>query len=284
MLEGSRALDPLRLHAPAFHAALAEAAARVAAAVPAALRQSIEDRVETALSGGGGDAGAGHLAFVDQFVVYSPGIGESHRRAAAASLPSGVDLETFTRAVWVADQTARQRLALGRLFEPYAERPPAPPPLPAAPSLAAAIRGMHAAAMLLDAVDPVTTELVRLRCADYHHCRYCRSVRLVAAGAAGADEEFLDQVRDYEASSLSEARKAALRLADAYMTDHRRLTPEAVDELRSWFEPAQIVEILLDTSSFNLQKVHVSLGTDAPAAEDRLTPLAFDAAGHSVVG
>jgi hypothetical protein len=36
----------------------------------------------------------------------------------------------------------------------------------------------ESAVVLLDGVDPVTTEIVRLRCARYHDCRRCRSVRL----------------------------------------------------------------------------------------------------------
>ncbi len=36
--------------------------------------------------------------------------------------------------------------------------------------LAAALRGFAAAVVRLDALDPVTTELVRLRCARHHDC------------------------------------------------------------------------------------------------------------------
>ena len=37
--------------------------------------------------------------------------------------------------------------------------------------LDAAVDGLHAAAMRLHALDPVTTELVRLHCARYHDCK-----------------------------------------------------------------------------------------------------------------
>ena len=39
------------------------------------------------------------------------------------------------------------------------------------PGLATAVHEAHAAAMALSAVDAVTTELVRLRCAGYQDCR-----------------------------------------------------------------------------------------------------------------
>jgi hypothetical protein len=38
------------------------------------------------------------------------------------------------------------------------------------PELAAAFADAHAAAMRLDGLDRETTELVRLRCAEYHDC------------------------------------------------------------------------------------------------------------------
>ncbi len=37
--------------------------------------------------------------------------------------------------------------------------------------LRSALMKFSAAVVLLDTVDPVTTELVRLRCAGYHNCR-----------------------------------------------------------------------------------------------------------------
>ncbi len=53
---------------------------------------------------------------------------------------------------------------------------PAGPGLPYArargyrPELAAALNDLHAAAMTLSSLDPITTELVRLRCALLHDC------------------------------------------------------------------------------------------------------------------
>ena len=38
------------------------------------------------------------------------------------------------------------------------------------PALSTALREFAAAAVRNDAIDPVTTELVRLRCATYHDC------------------------------------------------------------------------------------------------------------------
>jgi hypothetical protein len=61
-----------------------------------------------------------------------------------------------------------------------ARRIPLPPPSPDGkrislgtayqPKLAAALDAYQDAVVLLAALDPVTTELVRLRCARYHDC------------------------------------------------------------------------------------------------------------------
>lgn len=277
-------LDPLRVHAPESYAAFTAAAAHVDAVLPAPLVADVALRVAAGLglpADAPGEA-AGHAPIVDQFVVYAPGIGESHRQQAAAALPAGVDLFTFLHAVYVADQTARQRLALGRLFAPSDAEPAEPEPLAPAADLPGAIRELHAAAMRLDRVDPVTTELLRLRAADYHRCRVCSAVRLTSAAEAGADETFLEQRRDFESSGLSAAHKAVLRLTDAYMTDPAGIAPEIGHGLRAHFDDGQVVELLLDVSAFNLQKVYVALEIDAPPREGGLA-LSFDDRGHSVI-
>jgi hypothetical protein len=46
-----------------------------------------------------------------------------------------------------------------------------PPATPGAVPLRRALRDWQAAVVRLAAVDPVTTELVRLRCASHHDCR-----------------------------------------------------------------------------------------------------------------
>ncbi len=47
---------------------------------------------------------------------------------------------------------------------------PAEPTAPVAPGLAAAIGAYQDAVVRLGGLDPVTTELVRLRCARQHQC------------------------------------------------------------------------------------------------------------------
>ena len=81
--------------------------------------------------------------------------------------------------------------------------------------LDAAMHDFERSVVRIKGVDPVTTELVRLRCARIHDCRRCRSVRDDAALEAGFDEALGAKIDDYEQSDLSPRHKAALRLADA---------------------------------------------------------------------
>ena len=74
----------------------------------------------------------------------------------------------------------------------------------------------------LDAVDPLTTEIVRLRGARINNCRICKSRRNVSAMARGADQSTFEQIDHYETSTLDEHHKVALRLTDAVSGIRRR--------------------------------------------------------------
>lgn len=149
--------------------------------------------------------------------------------------------------------------------------------------LEASVDALSAAAVRADAVDPLITELVRLRCAHVHDCRRCGALRLEEAAAAGLDEEMAAKVADYEASDLGPAAIAALRLCDAII-----LVPGAADaelraELAEHFTPAQVAELCLDVVKWSYQKVLVALRLEAPDWESTAT-LSFDADGAAVVG
>ena len=88
-----------------------------------------------------------------------------------------------------------------------------------------------------NSVDPMITELVRLRCAHYHDCRLCGSVRLVDAVRAGLDEQVVSTIDSYETSDFDPRWKAALRLTDAVIVDPTGVGPELAAQLRSFLEP-----------------------------------------------
>jgi hypothetical protein len=134
----------------------------------------------------------------------------------------------------------------------------------------------------LGAIDPFITEIVRLRCAQYHDCRLCGSVRLVAARELGLDEARVASIDHYEAAEFTAAQKAALRLADAVIIGPGAVDDGLRDELRRHFSDEQISELLFDVMKWSFQKALVSLRIDGPITGGA-GELVFDADGNPVV-
>lgn len=133
-------------------------------------------------------------------------------------------------------------------------------------------------------LDPVTTELVRLRCARQHDCRICQTLRLSDAAEAGVDDEVTAQIDHYETSNLSERHKTALRIVDAVIWRPTEISAALVEQAHTHFTADEIAELLVDITKWSTQKIHVTLGTDGA---DRLTVnergvayFAFDADGR----
>ena len=146
-----------------------------------------------------------------------------------------------------------------------------------------AIDAFSAAAVRASWVDSITTEVVRLRCARYHDCRLCQSLRFSDALASGLDETLADKVDDYERSDLDEKLKVALRLTDAVILDPRSISPELAAQLREHFIDEQIAELLHDIVKWSFQKVLVALRLDVPVREG-LSELSFDINGDPKIG
>ena len=141
-----------------------------------------------------------------------------------------------------------------------------------------AMQDFERAVVRLQGVDPVTTELVRLRCARTHDCRRCRSMRDDAALEAGFDERLGAKIDDYEHSDLSPRHKAALRLADAMILGGQ-IDPGLREELRQHFSESQIAELLLDVVKWSVQKGLVALRIEPEPNDGDLTRMAADPAG-----
>ena len=112
------------------------------------------------------------------------------------------------------------------------------------------------------ALDPLVTEAVRLRCARTHDCQICQTLRLADARAAGADAAFTDQIDLYERSELPERFKIALRVTDAFITRPDLLDPSIIDQAATTFSEGQLVELLLDITKWSTQKINVATSTD----------------------
>lgn len=153
------------------------------------------------------------------------------------------------------------------------------------PAIAAGLDAWQNAVMRLDALDPVTTEVVRLRCAANHDCRFCRTVRLAVDGARTVDEGTVDLVARREADSLTPPHAAAMRLADAMMTQPGCIDDELVEELHRHFDRDELLEMSLDVMKFSHQKIKVSLGLDEPMRPDgSLVDFTIDAEGRPAFG
>jgi len=88
------------------------------------------------------------------------------------------------------------------------------------------------------------------------------------------------KVNGYGATDLSDAHKAALRLADLLMTQPGEIDDSLVAELQGHFSRDQIIELTLDVMKWNYQKVAVALRVDVEVRPGELVDLNFDADGH----
>lgn len=215
----------------------------------------------------------------EQFVLDVAALGEAGRAVLRRHL--GDHATDVVRALFVVEYALRLELGSVALFGGPAI--PGPPSSPAA-GLREALAAYQEAVVRGRALDPVLTELVRLRCARTHDCRICRTLRLADARAAGADEALTDAVDAYEAGDLDERTRVALRVTDALITRPADLDPETVAAARALLNPEELAELCLDVSKWSTQKVHVALGTDGPERlpldERGVSWFGFDDAGR----
>ena len=225
----------------------------------------------------------GCVEFAEQFVLDVAGIGEPERDQLRRHAAEAADV---VRALFVVEYALRLELLSVRLFDGPAVAAPVQAARSADPSAAlrAALGDYQDAVVRGDALDPVLTELVRLRCARTHNCRICQTLRLADARDAGADDAVTAAVDRYEASDLDERTKAALRVTDALISLPTSLSPDAVTAARALLTPEELAELCLDVSKWSTQKVHVALGTDAadrlPVDEQGVSWFRFDSDGR----
>jgi alkylhydroperoxidase family enzyme len=135
----------------------------------------------------------------------------------------------------------------------------------------------------LRALDPVTSEVVRLRGAGQHNCRLCKSLREGAALDAGGSEGLYGDIERYETSEvLTHRQKAALRYVDALVWTPGDIGPGVIAGLREHFSDSQAVELTFDVMRNASNKIAVSLGGDAPRVEEGAERYLIDAEGRTV--
>jgi AhpD family alkylhydroperoxidase len=230
--------------------------------------------------------------FAEQFVIDVGGTTEEMRDGLTARF--GADgARALVTAIYVVEFTQRLQLIAARLLDGAFAAVPAGSSAAAdfaaadvvAANFAAAeaspaglLNAYQAAVVRGSALDPVTTELVRLRCARTHHCRICQTLRLADSRAAGVDEDMTAKVDFYERSDLPQRAKVALRVTDAFITRPGLLSDAVAGQARASFGPAELASLCLDITKWSTQKIKVALGTDGA---DRLVT---DADGVALFG
>jgi alkylhydroperoxidase family enzyme len=275
---------PWRSHSPQAFAAFdhVEALATTAAdptlldpvrsAVAAALDHPEElERTPVTHQAGDDPRAAACVAFAEQFVVDVSGITDAQRAALGAAV--GADTFTFVQALYVVDVFQRGRIALERVFG--ARYPPIG--VGTAGDLWEALEAFMRTVALDTALDPVTTELVRLRGARAHDCRVCQSrLSLRAVEAAGGESLFAPDADD---ATLPDRQRAALALADAVIWQPTTIHDALVSQVRAELSDAEIVEIVLDLVRNAANKIAVALDADQAVVSEGVEYYDVDAAG-----
>ena len=220
-------------------------------------------------------------AFAEQFAIDVSGIGANQRKQLLATLSDNA-FRAVT-AIFIADFVPRvlagfNALALGEPGnggEVVWDHETDP--------TKALLKGFVPAVARLRAIDPVTTEVVRLRGAVQHNCRLCKSRREGNALDAGGSESLYAEIERYETSDhLSDRQKAALRYVDALIWSPSRIGPEVAAGVRTNFSEEAALELTLDVMRNACNKIMVSLGADAPRVEEGTEWFRVDAAGKTV--
>jgi len=222
------------------------------------------------------------LALTEQFVIDVTGVLAGPLAVSAGAL--GAEIGPFVQALYLLDVGQRVDVVLGALLgetlttESWAWG--ATGEIPADPMVA--IMAMLAAVGRLQAVDPVTKELVRLRGARVHECRRCQSVRSVAALNAGANIELLSSNDPASISELSSGTRAALELVDAMFVGPPAINPELFGQLTQSYDSQELVEIVSYLLRNACNKIPVAFGVDDAIVEEGFEYQVIDASGETV--
>jgi alkylhydroperoxidase family enzyme len=219
------------------------------------------------------------IEFTEQFVVDVAGITDSQRQAMFAAM--GADAFTFVQTLFVADVFTRARIAVGKLFhEPFAEA--AEDTSVDGAQLWPLLEQFMRQVAMMRALDPLTTELVRLRGARVHNCRLCQSRRSVKALDAAGDARVFDELDPGQASGISARDRVALQLTDALVTQPAMIDAALVASVHEHFTVAEITEIVLDVVRNAANKIAVAFGADAPIVTEGVEFYDIDPTGEVV--
>jgi alkylhydroperoxidase family enzyme len=236
---------------------------------------------EVDLIGGTSDREAVVAAFAEQFTVDVSGINESQRAQLLSALGKNafravvaIFIADFVPRVWAGfEALGMAEAGSGGPVEWDHDTDP----------IGALLNDFMPAVARLRALDPVTTEVVRLRGAAQHNCRLCKSLREGNALDAGGSESLYADIERYETSErLSDRRKAALRYADALIWSPSRIDADVAAGVRDHFSEEQAFELTLDVMRNASNKIMVSMAADASRVSEGTERFRVDADGQTV--
>jgi hypothetical protein len=197
-------------------------------------------------------------AFAEQMVVDVASMTTAVRAAALAEL--GARAPAFVLAVWSEDMMIRAGAAWNEMFGE--EWRPAPTSVETDP-WAAHERFLLEVAKL-PALDPVTSELVRLRGARAHDCRLCQSRRNVSAIDLAGRSDLFD---DSDPSGISDAQALALQVVDVFVWQPTQWPPGLGEQVVDALGPTAATELILDLVRNAANKIAVAFEADDPQVE-----------------
>jgi hypothetical protein len=197
-------------------------------------------------------------AFAEQMVVDVASMTTDVRAAGLAEL--GADAPAFVLAVWTEDMMIRANAAWSEMFGE--EWRPSPTSAEGDPWVAHE-RFLLEVAKLPD-LDPVTSELVRLRGARAHDCRLCQSRRSVSAVDRAGRSDLFD---DRDPSGISDAQVLALQVVDAFVWQPIHWPPGLGAQVVDALGPTGATELTLDIVRNAANKIAVAFDVDDPKVE-----------------
>lgn len=204
----------------------------------------------------------GAVQFAEQMTADVSTLTEDQRAAGLADL--GAAALPFVQAVWVCDIGTRARSAMGQLLgDDLFEDGMTDDAVGGGSAWAAQEQFLREVAKLT-ALDPVTSELVRLRGARAHACRLCQSLRSRSAVRAAGGSELFDSPVSDDHRDMTTRHAAASDLVDAFIWQPMAWPHGLADRLRALFSPLEAVEMVLDVMRNSANKIAVALAADAP--------------------
>ena len=239
--------------------------------------------VDTAPFGRLNDVERRVLDLADQFVVDVSQVHDRHLEGARDALGEH-RLRNLLETLYVVDQLTRLHITHQRLFG-GTSLGLSPAGAAGSDTLIELAAVWHDRVLELQGLDWPTTEAARLRGAWHHTCRLCGSLRIVNSGRVVLSDDVARQVRHDQPSALPERLSGAVMFADAHVKGPaQHLGLELCDELRDVFSDDELLELSLDMTAWNHQKVTVSLRSEPPARAGTLSALYINDDGTVRIG